>query len=53
MDPTRDQDGTTDKTILYGAVPDVPYCASYNAELFKQLSPTMINVMKAKFPASA
>ncbi len=52
MDPTRPQDGTTDPTIIYGTVPGVPYCASYNAELFKQLSPAMVNVLQAQFPAS-
>jgi hypothetical protein len=45
MDPTRPQDGTTDPSIEYGQVADVPYCASYNAELFKQLTPTMIGVL--------
>lgn len=60
MDPTRLQNGlysdpTTglDPTILYGAAPGVPYCASYNAELFKQLSPTMTSVLQAQFPAPA
>lgn len=46
MDPTRPQDGTTDPSIEYGEVEGVPYCASYNAELFKQLSSTMIEVMR-------
>jgi metallophosphoesterase (TIGR03768 family) len=53
MDPTRTKDGTTDLSIVYGSAPGVPYCASYNAELFKQLSPTMINLLKAQFPVSA
>jgi metallophosphoesterase (TIGR03768 family) len=52
MDPTRPQDGTTDPTIIYGSVPGVPYCASYNAELFKQLSPAMVSVLQAQFPVS-
>jgi metallophosphoesterase (TIGR03768 family) len=62
MDPTRNQGGDsgvpgsgalyTDPSIIYGSVPNVPYCASYNAELFKQLSPTMINVLKAKYPTA-
>jgi metallophosphoesterase (TIGR03768 family) len=52
MDPTRPQDGTTDPTIIYGVVAGVPYCASYNAELFKQLSPTMTSALQAQFPAS-
>jgi metallophosphoesterase (TIGR03768 family) len=46
MDPTRPQDDTLDPSIRYGDVAGVPYCASYNAELFKQLTPTMIEVMK-------
>ncbi|MDA8086783.1 MAG: hypothetical protein M0Z75_08805, partial [Nitrospiraceae bacterium] len=50
MDPTRPQDGTDDPTIIYGSVPGVPYCASYNAELFKQLSPQMIAALQAVFP---
>jgi len=50
MDPSRPQDGSMDPSIEYGAVPGVPYCASYNAELFKQLSPTMISVLQAQFP---
>jgi len=52
MDPSRLKDGTQDPTIVYGSVPGVPYCASYNAELFKQLSPTMINALQAQFPGS-
>jgi hypothetical protein len=60
MDPTRPQGGDPDNpgsgdnyldpSIQYGVVPNVPYCASYNAELFKQLSQTMIDVLKAKYP---
>ena len=64
MDPTRRQappnvvdpaipnsgDPYKDPTIIYGSVPGVPYCASYNAELFKQLSPTMISALKNQFP---
>lgn len=53
MDPTRPQDGTLDPTIIYGSVPGVPYCASYNAELFKQLSPEMISALQAMFPKVA
>jgi len=52
MDPTRPQDGTADPTITYGSVPQVACCASYNAELFKQLSPAMISVLKARFPVT-
>ncbi|NCC26059.1 MAG: TIGR03768 family metallophosphoesterase [Deltaproteobacteria bacterium] len=52
MDPSRPQDNTQDSSIFYGSVPGVPYCASYNAELFKQLSPTMINALKAQFSAT-
>jgi hypothetical protein len=63
MDPTRLQSGSspifdkndpvsTDPTIWYGSVKDVPYCGSYNAELYKQLSPAMIAVLKAKHPTT-
>jgi metallophosphoesterase (TIGR03768 family) len=63
MDPTRLQSGSspifdkndpvsTDPTIWYGSVKDVPYCGSYNAELYKQLSPAMIAVLKAKYPTT-
>ncbi|WP_199722922.1 TIGR03768 family metallophosphoesterase [Pusillimonas sp. NJUB218] len=45
VDPTRAQDGSLDPSIQYGDVEGVPYCASYNAELFKQLTPKMIEVM--------
>ena len=51
--PLNNQDpGTPDPSIIYGSVNGVPYCGSYNAELYKQLSPTMINVLKAKYPAT-
>lgn len=46
VDPTRPQDGSPDPSIVYGDVEGVPYCASYNAELFKQLTPKMIEVMR-------
>ena len=46
MDPTRPQNSKTDPSIEYGQVEGVPYCASYNAELFKKLTPTMIEVLK-------
>jgi len=59
MDPTRPQGGDPivpgsgddfkDPSIQYGSVTGVPYCASYNAELFKQLSPKMIDVLRAKY----
>jgi len=62
MDPTREQGGNNeipgsgdnfkDLSIKYGVVSGVPYCASYNAELFKQLSPTMIDVLKTKYPTT-
>lgn len=52
MDPTRPQNGTTDPAIIYGTVPGVACCASYNAELFKQLSPTMVSVLQAQFKHS-
>lgn len=55
MDPSRPQGspgtaGPQDLSIVYGAPAGVPYCASYNAQLFKQLSTKMVNVLKAKFP---
>ena len=51
MDPSRPQDGALDSSIRYGEIEGVPYCASYNAELFKQLSPQMIEVLKKRYPA--
>jgi len=33
-------------------VPGVACCASYKAELFKQLSPTMVSVLQAQFPTT-
>jgi metallophosphoesterase (TIGR03768 family) len=50
MDPSRAQNGSTDPTILWPSVTGVPYCASYNAELFKQLSPVMISALQVQFP---
>ena len=57
MDPTRPQSDdpkATDPTIkfvdLSHAPAPVPLHGSCNAELFKQLSPQMISVLKAKFP---
>ena len=52
MDPTRPQDGSLDPTIAYGEVSGVPYCASYNAELYKQLSPSMVRALQAMFPTA-
>ena len=52
MDPTRPQDGTIDPTIEYGSVGGVPLCPSYNAELFKQLTPQMVAVLKELYPAA-
>ena len=46
LDPTRPQDGTEDPSIRYGNVEGVDYCASYNAELFKKLTPTMADVLR-------
>ncbi|OYY17603.1 MULTISPECIES: TIGR03768 family metallophosphoesterase [unclassified Polynucleobacter] len=51
MDPTRPQNNTTDDSIRYGEVVGVPYSASYNAELFKSLNPTMVEALKKRFPA--
>ena len=61
MDPTRPQgtptasDPFTDPTIQYVdlSADGVPYNASYNAELFKQLSPEMISVLRRQFPLSS
>ena len=56
IDPTRAQDnsGTPDPTIQFvdlGSAPiPVPYNGSYNAELFKQLSPQMIAALREVFP---
>lgn len=54
MDPTRIQSDdpalNLDPSTVYGSVPGVPLCPSYNCELFKQLSPAMISVMRALFP---
>jgi metallophosphoesterase (TIGR03768 family) len=60
MDPTRPQgDPTaghpfTDPTIQYVDLSGqgVPYNASYNAELFKPLSPAMKSALQAQFPAA-
>ena len=63
MDPSRTEEGTpdpnatppttyTDPTIEYVdlTTDGIPYNASYNAQLFKQLSPTMKMHMQALFP---
>lgn len=63
MDPTRPQTGdqssppalkVLDPSIQFvdlgNSQPPVPYNASYNAELFKQLSPQMITELKTRFP---
>jgi hypothetical protein len=54
MDPTRDQDGSTDPTILYTDLSGagIPYNASYNAELFKQLSPEMVAWLRVHYPTA-
>ena len=46
VDPTRPQDGSADPSIQYVDIDGVQYHASYNAELFKQLTPAMVEVMK-------
>lgn len=63
IEPTLPQAGdagtkaglVVDPTIQFTDLKDkgVPYNASYNAELFKQLSPAMVTALKARFPASA
>jgi metallophosphoesterase (TIGR03768 family) len=39
-----------DPSLKTGSVPGVPYVASYNAELFKQLSPDMVSYLRARYP---
>ncbi len=39
-----------DPSIQAGSIPGVPYVASYNAELFKQLSPDMVSHLQARYP---
>jgi hypothetical protein len=39
-----------DPSIKTGAVPGVPYVASYNAELVKQLSPDMVSYLRVRYP---
>ncbi|HOE40164.1 MAG TPA: TIGR03768 family metallophosphoesterase [Rhodoferax sp.] len=59
IDPTLPQAGdagtsvglVNDPSIQFTSLKDVPYNASYNAELFKQLSPAMVAALKARFPA--
>ncbi len=53
MDPTRSQNNTLDASIRYGELAGVPYCASYNAELFKPLSSAMVQTLKQRFCARA
>jgi len=63
VDPTRSQAGDAgnsndpalvpDPTIKFNAVAGVPYTGSYNAELYKPLSPAMVAVLKARFPQTA
>ncbi len=58
MDPTRAQGIPSaatpykDPSIIYGTAPGVPYCASYNAELFKYLNPksSMYAALQKMFP---
>lgn len=53
MDPSRPQDGNLDTSIQQVDLsPSVPYNASYNARLFKQLSPIMKARLQALYPAS-
>jgi hypothetical protein len=60
MNPTRlqsDAPNANDSTIqhvnLNNATIPVPYHGSYNAALFKQLSPTLETALKTLFPLSA
>ena len=60
IDPTRPQSGDMGTKAGLGQDPSiqftdlkkqgVPYNASYNAELFKPLSPTMVAALRARFP---
>lgn len=50
MDPTRPRDGSFAPTIEYGEVPGVNYCASYYAELYKQLGLSMTSVLQTFIP---
>jgi len=59
-DGTLMEGATPDPTILFEGMTDtskyplpVPVNGSCNAELFKQLSPQMVAVLKAKFPLSS
>ena len=49
-DPLNPDSGTTDPSIQHVDLQDIPYHASYNARLFKQLSPAMKAKMQALFP---
>ncbi len=46
------QSAYTDPSIRVGAVPGVPYVASYNAELLKQLSPAMVSYLRSRYPTA-
>ena len=52
LDPTRPQDGTVDPTIKYVDLSGsgIASHGSCNAELFKQLSPQMVGMLKAMYP---
>jgi metallophosphoesterase (TIGR03768 family) len=52
IDPTRKQNNKPDPSIKFVDLSSkgVPYNASYNAELFKRLSPQMVKVLKALYP---
>lgn len=43
---TLSKDHGFNPSIRYGMGEGVPYCASYNAELLKQLTPKMAEVLK-------
>ncbi len=55
MDPTRAQDGTVDPTVKFVDMSGsgIASNGSYNAELFKQLSPQMVGILKAMYPQPA
>ncbi|MEI6224511.1 MAG: TIGR03768 family metallophosphoesterase [Deltaproteobacteria bacterium] len=44
------QSSYQDPSIRGGAIPGVPYVASYNAELLKQLNPGMVSYLRVRYP---
>jgi metallophosphoesterase (TIGR03768 family) len=50
--PGCDPPAYTDPSIHTGEIYGVPYIASYNARLFKQLSPAMVSYLRTRYPPS-